>query len=51
MNNYWIQNAESNIYVCDPSVTSVDVNTNANIKTVRMIRGCGCEYSTHLYSA
>ena len=31
------------------SAASADADINANIKTLRIIHVCGCEYSVHLY--
>ena len=45
-NNYYLQKADAN----NLSAASADADMNVNIKTMRIIRGCGsgCEYSVHL---
>ena len=43
------QSVDENVNVEVSSAASVGTNTNANIKFVRIIRRCGCEYSLDLY--
>ena len=47
--NYLPQKADANVDANNFSTASADADMNANIKTMRIIRGRGCEYSVHLY--
>ena len=47
-NNCFPQKADANVDANNLSAASADADMNANIKTMRIIRGCGCEYSVHL---
>ena len=42
------QCADANVNAEVSSAASADANTNANIKFLRIIRECGCEYSLHV---
>ena len=43
------QSADAYVNAEVSSAVSADANINVNIKFLRIIRECGCEYSLHIY--